>query len=391
MPLPTGLLLLFVAGIAWAAPGGGASADPAQVAAERSAVQARAEAIRRELAAAESTHAEAADALQASEQAISDTNRRLVELQHERDAGEARVADLAQQSSALSKRLLTGQAQLATLIAQQHAAGVAEPAKLLLSGRNPADVDRLLHYWRIVAGVRAQALAGLRTDRERLAALANSLRDEQRALALLAQDEARQRAALDEQRREHANTMARVAADIRKQRSTLSALQRDDARLLALLNRLSRRPAPPPRTAEPERAIRDPRPVTGFASRRSLSMPVRGELVGRFGTPRDSGASWKGWFIRCAAGAEVQAVASGQVVWADWLRGFGNLLILDHGNGYMSLYGFNDALLANVGATVREGQAIAQAGASGGAALPGVYFEIRQDGRAVDPAPWFGR
>ncbi|MBK9675612.1 MAG: peptidoglycan DD-metalloendopeptidase family protein [Betaproteobacteria bacterium] len=87
----------------------------------------------------------------------------------------------------------------------------------------------------------------------------------------------------------------------------------------------------------------------------------------------------------------MRSIAAGQVVYADWLRGFGNLLIVDHGDGYMSLYGNNDALLAVVGATVREGEAIAQAGASGGSAEPGVYFEIRHQGAAVDPATWIGR
>jgi septal ring factor EnvC (AmiA/AmiB activator) len=121
-------------------------------------------------------------------------------------------------------------------------------------------------------------------------------------------------------------------------------------------------------------------------------MPVRGELARRFGAlPQTGGTASKGWFIRCAPGEEVRAVAAGQVVYADWLRGFGNLLILDHGAGYMSLYGNNDALLATVGATVRAGDAIAQAGASGGSAEPGLYFEIRHQGRAVDPAAWIGR
>ena len=95
--------------------------------------------------------------------------------------------------------------------------------------------------------------------------------------------------------------------------------------------------------------------------------------------------------IAAAAGEEVRAVAAGQVVWADWLRGFGNLLILDHGDGYMTLYGHDEARFASVGATVATGEAIAQAGSSGGAEKPGVYFEIRHDGRAVDPAPWFAR
>ena len=125
---------------------------------------------------------------------------------------------------------------------------------------------------------------------------------------------------------------------------------------------------------------------------RNLLMPAKGELTGRFGVPREgSGAPWRGWFIETAAGASVRAVAAGQVVWAEWLRGFGNLLILDHGDGYMTLYGHNEALFPAVGATVAAGENIAQAGASGGAEKPGVYFEIRYDGRAIDPAPWFAR
>ena len=119
------------------------------------------------------------------------------------------------------------------------------------------------------------------------------------------------------------------------------------------------------------------------------SVPVAGELINRFGVPRESGGTkWKGWFIRCATGQEVRAVAAGRVVYADWLRGFGNLLILDHGGGCMTLYGNNDALLAAPGAEVGEGEPVAQAGASGGSPDSGVYFEVRFDGTAVDPASW---
>jgi septal ring factor EnvC (AmiA/AmiB activator) len=167
-------------------------------------------------------------------------------------------------------------------------------------------------------------------------------------------------------------------------------------RLVGLLKELSKiaraLPAHPPPAGRGRVPDNPPTAGLGLGGRRGrLTMPVNGELVGRFGAQRESGVAWKGWFIHCAAGQEVQAVAAGRVVWADWLRGFGNLLILDHGDGYMSLYGFNDALLASVGTVVREGQAVAQAGASGGAQDPGVYFEIRHDGKAVDPAPWFGR
>jgi murein hydrolase activator len=170
----------------------------------------------------------------------------------------------------------------------------------------------------------------------------------------------------------------------------LRSLQRDEARLTALLTRLARLARPSPPAPAARGATAPDRPAGSFASRRgTLTMPVRGELASRFGSPRDGGGPpWKGWFIRCAPGQDIKAIASGQVVFADWLRGFGNLLILDHGDGYMSLYGYNDALFAEVGANVREGEPVAQAGASGGNPQPGVYFEIRYQGEAVDPAPW---
>ena len=123
-----------------------------------------------------------------------------------------------------------------------------------------------------------------------------------------------------------------------------------------------------------------------------LKIPAAGELIARFGVPRDgTGPAWKGWFIRAPAGTPVRAVASGRIVFADWLRGFGNLVIVDHGDGFMSLYGNNDALLQQVGTTIEAGQAVAQAGTSGGAAESGVYFELRHNGIAFDPKDWFGQ
>ncbi len=101
--------------------------------------------------------------------------------------------------------------------------------------------------------------------------------------------------------------------------------------------------------------------------------------------------TWRGLFIRAAVGQLVRAVADGRVVYADWLRGFGNLLILDHGGGYMSLYGYNEGLLRQVGEGVKGGDAVAQVGASGGAEESGLYFELRHDGKPFDPLRWVAR
>ncbi len=119
-----------------------------------------------------------------------------------------------------------------------------------------------------------------------------------------------------------------------------------------------------------------------------LKLPARGELLSRFGSQREEGLTWKGLFIRAESGHSVHAVADGQVVFADWLRGYGNLLILDHGNGYMSLYGNNESLLKQVGEMTQGGERIASVGSSGGALESGVYFEMRHEGKPFDPMKW---
>jgi septal ring factor EnvC (AmiA/AmiB activator) len=114
-------------------------------------------------------------------------------------------------------------------------------------------------------------------------------------------------------------------------------------------------------------------------------------VAGRYGNPRaDGGPPWTGLFILARAGEEVRAVAAGRVVFADWLRGFGNLLIIDHGGAYMSLYGYNESLFKQVGDVIHAGDAVAAVGNSGGTADSGLYFELRHEGRPLDPASWIG-
>ncbi len=119
-----------------------------------------------------------------------------------------------------------------------------------------------------------------------------------------------------------------------------------------------------------------------------LRLPTRGVVSNRFGAARQEGSSWKGLFIRAPAGSDVKAIAGGQVVFAEWMRGFGNLLIVDHGGGYLSVYGNNDALVKQSGDAVRGGDVIAAVGNSGGNPESGLYFELRYQGQAMDPLKW---
>jgi septal ring factor EnvC (AmiA/AmiB activator) len=157
--------------------------------------------------------------------------------------------------------------------------------------------------------------------------------------------------------------------------------------------RVVQTPAPvvPAAPAEPVvPVVMPPAPPDGafVALRGQLRSPVAGQLVSRFGSKRGDGPTWKGIFIRAVEGADIKAVAAGRIVFSEWMRGFGNLIIVDHGGQYMSIYGNNQALLKRAGAVVKSGDSIASAGNSGGNPESGLYFELRHEGRAFDPASW---
>ncbi|QCP14845.1 protease [Pseudoduganella umbonata] len=157
---------------------------------------------------------------------------------------------------------------------------------------------------------------------------------------------------------------------------------------------VQREPAKPePREEPPARpadvALAPAAPAGAFASLKGqMRAPVSGRVAARFGSKRGDGPSWKGVFILAGEGTEIRSVAQGRVVFADWLRGFGNLIIVDHGGQYMSIYGNNQSLLKRVGDVVKGGDVIAAAGNSGGNEESGLYFELRHQGRAFDPAGW---
>ena len=187
--------------------------------------------------------------------------------------------------------------------------------------------------------------------------------------------------------------MAKLGAQLERDRREIGRLKRDEARLARLVDELARalaaREAAKPKGKRVESVADASVSATAFEKLRGrLKLPVGGEVANRYGAARGEGGTWKGLFIRTPTGETVRAVADGLVVYADWLRGFGNLLILDHGNGYMSLYGYNEGLLRQVGHKVRGGDPIAHVGQADGAEESGLYFELRREGKTFDPMSW---
>jgi septal ring factor EnvC (AmiA/AmiB activator) len=264
------------------------------------------------------------------------------------------------------------------MLAARQASGAPDAVRVLLSGEDPAAVSRTLHYVGYVTRASAAMLDEYRAgiaEAERLAGEAEAKRG--RLLGLEQSSRADRERILSEQR-ERRRVLARVALELRKSRREIKVLRADEARLARLVEELGRVVAARVESGAPFSRLRG-----------RLTAPVQGELSGRFGAPRGAaGTEAKGVFIRAPEGRPVRAVASGQVVYADWMRGFGNLLILDHGEAYLSIYANTEALLKQVGEIVAAGETIATTGASGGNEETGLYFELRHLGRAFDPLRW---
>ena len=361
-------------------------------------IRGRIEALRKQLTESESSKAEAADALKDSERAVSQTSRKLYQISGQRREVNTALSRLQARARAVEGDIAEEQATLSRLLYQQYVGGQSDAIKLVLNGEDPNEIARQLHYLGYVSRARAELLASLRENLASLDKLTGETRRKSAELHALQSEETLQMRRLEKEKAERHQVYVKVSDDIEKSRKQLSTLKRDEERLSQLIERLAREAARNSKKGGKKTGKRVtnqalPSAETGSGPFRDLKgklrLPVIGELTNRFGGPRqDSGLSWKGLFISAKSGREVKAVAEGKVVYADWLRGFGNLLILDHGDGYMSLYGNNESLLKQVGEDAKAGDTIAAAGNSGGNPDSGLYFELRFQGKPFDPIPW---
>ncbi len=361
----------------------------------------RIEALRREMAAAEESKASASDQLREAETAVSAANRRLHELGLESTRLKADLAELDAQGRRLDRQGGAQQTQLSQLLNRQFVGGDADAMKLLLSGRDPNQAARDRYFLTQLSRAKVDLIQRLRAAAEEKRQLAETVRERQAELAAIERQQQDSRAQLLERKKQRQIRLAAIADRLKAQRREIDTLKRDEQRMARLIDGLIRiAAAKKPRSgggtkgkvaASPKLKNHDPGKVGGvFAALRGrLRLPVKGTVVGRFGTPRpEGGALWKGLFIRAAESAEVKAVADGTVVFSDWLRGFGNLLVIDHGDDFLSVYGNNESLLAAVGAGVKNGETVATVGNSGGNPESGLYFELRHRGLAFDPMKW---
>jgi septal ring factor EnvC (AmiA/AmiB activator) len=277
--------------------------------------------------------------------------------------------------------------------------------RLLLNGQDPNQMTRDLYYLGVIGRARKQLLDETETLLEQKRTLSENMRERAEELSSIESRQKEQHTRLVAQRKQRKEVLSKISSQIAQQRKEIGNLQRDEKDLAQLIARLdwiiaaqaASRKARAAQTTVPEtrspgldnERMPEAVPSINFAALKGrLRLPVRGKVTNRYGATRQEGSTWKGLFIRSAPGSEVKTIAGGRVVFADWMRGFGNLLIVDHGDNYLSVYGYNDAVLKQVGDDVRGGDSIATAGNSGGNPESGLYFELRYQGLPVDPMQW---
>lgn len=361
-----------------------------------SSVRARIKTLQKKVESAQGKKADATDALKQSEQAISTASRRLRELAQQQENVLATLNQLQRESRDTQGRIGRQQALLGSLLFHYQRQGQHEPLRILLNRQDPNQVARDLHYYTYLTRARAEQIEDLREDLAHAQTLTRQNQEKNAELQQVRAEQARQKAQLESDKAERKTLLARLNQQIAAQRHEIGRLQQDEKRLTQLIERLTRQArvkAAKPKKSAPLSNRNLPTPeITGGAFSQlkgKLRLPVRGELINRFGNPReDSGTTWKGLFIKSSSGQEVRCIADGRVVFSDWLRGFGNIIIVDHGDNYMSLYGNNETLYKQAGASVRTGDVIAATGNSGGIAESGLYFEMRYQSRPFDPLGW---
>jgi septal ring factor EnvC (AmiA/AmiB activator) len=323
---------------------------------------------------------DAVAALRDRELKIAATAKELRSLDAQLAAQQGKLGDLLRQRAALDAELKNQRDALAALLRSAYAMGRGEELKLLLAQDNAADIARMLAYYGYFERARLGEIGALLKNLEALAKVQNEIEAQQAMLKTSRDERANQAQQLDAERVARKQTLDQIDATLKDQKGRLAALGKDEKALTDLIARLRDIFADIPKTlagAEPFAALHG-----------KVPWPLHGRIVERFGSNTGGGQVSQGVLIAAKGGSEVRAVSHGRVVFADWLRGYGLLMIVDHGDGYLSLYGYNETLLKDVGDWVDAGTVVATSGDSGGRPTPGLYFELRYKGKAIDPAAW---
>ena len=288
-------------------------------------------------------------------------------------------AEQQQRAIKLEKQQAQFQRVLAAQLKSAYMAGSDDYSKMLLNQENTAKFERTLSYYNYLNKARIKQLDELKALQIEIAKNQAELEKTKEKLVALFNEQKRRQAALLDAKNERQASLKNLKKQLNKTKNSISYLEENEQTLIATIKELEEE-----KTTKIE--------LLGLNKNKGrLSWPSKGKLTHKFGQRKHGGINWKGVLISAAEGTSVNSIHNGQVVFADWLKGYGWVIVVDHGEGFMSLYGHAQTLLKDVGDMVREGESVALVGQSGGQADSGLYFEIRHKGRAVNPIKWCRR
>ncbi len=410
------LTLMFWAGgpEVMAAPGQTDSQKQKAVAEAKSAkLQKELKVLKREIKKTEKAKESVASNLAQSKAAIARAKRDLLKLSKEQQQTQRHLRVLSLEGARLESAIEKQKERLGQVLRDIHMCGGDQHLKLLLSGDNPNRTIRELQYMAYVTQAQAQLIEQLRGNLQATEENRKKTENTHSRLDAIAQEKQAKKDELEKEKSRRAALLTKLSEQLVAKRKEAKRLERNQKRMSDLVSRLSRLIAKR-KSDEAARQRRqlaqskkeyarkqkslvnsvepvssnDPQDGVFARQRGNLRLPVRGVITEHFGSRPEAGPARKGVFIKTSKGAQIKAVATGKVVFADWLRGFGNLIIIDHGSQYMTTYGNNDALYKKEGDAVNTGDVIAAAGNSGGHEDSGLYFEMRWRGKAFDPLKW---
>ncbi|BAS32995.1 peptidase M23 [Klebsiella pneumoniae] len=352
--------------------------------------------------------------LRAQEEAIAAATRKLRETQDSLNQLNKQIDEMNASLAKLERQRASQERNLAAQLDAAFRQGPHTGIQMVLSGEEGQRNQRMQVYFSYFNQARQETIAELKKTREEMAVQKSMLEEKQSQQQTLVYEQKAQQAKLEQARNERKKTLSGLESSIQQGQQQLSEMRANESRLRGRIAQAeAAAKARADREARDAQAVRDrqqeaSRKGTTYKpteSERSLMSrtgglgsprgqafwPVRGPLLHRYGEQLQGELRWKGMVIAASEGTEVRAIADGRVILADWLQGYGLVVVVEHGKGDMSLYGYNQSALVSVGTQVRAGQPIALVGSSGGQGRPSLYFEIRRQGQAVNPQPWLGR
>jgi septal ring factor EnvC (AmiA/AmiB activator) len=319
--------------------------------------------------------------LQSSEVQIAEKRSRVNELERQRSFSEKKKADLSAKLAVKETELAAEAEQLSAQVVAAYTSGEQERIKLLLNQHDPATLGRLMTYYRYMSEFRGANIESVNGHIAELSELKEQAAAEEARLAGLARARYAELSELKGAQEKRQQLLASLKSKIAMEGSEIERLAAEEQDLARLIIELTSILSDYPITSE--------EPFSNLKG--NLTWPIAGTLINDFGQPRAGGLKWNGVVLSAPRGQEVRAIYHGRVVFADWLAGMGLLVIVDHGDSYMTLYGYNESTLKSAGDWVAPGDVLATVGDSGGQQQTGLYFEVRQGAKPMNPRTWVSR